>query len=134
MEFKAVSAHLINIFLDSSEFPASILMEYSYNFSSANRKASFNPLMIIYECIPSSIKFLLSFINSPARRVTEVVPSPTSLSYDLAISTRVLAAGWTIFKRDNIVAPSLEIVVLFSVIILSIPLGPKVVLTTSTTA
>ena len=63
-------------------------------------------------------------MNSPANNVTEVVPSPTSLSYDLAISTNVLAAGWTMLSKAKIVAPSLVIVVLYSLIILSIPLGP----------
>lgn len=50
----------------------------------------------------------------------------TSLSYDLAISTNVLAAGWAISNKLKIVAPSLLIVVLlfYDVIILSIPLGP----------
>ena len=49
------------------------------------------------------------------------------------MSTRHFAAGWTISKSLRIVAPSLEIVVpLLSVIILSIPRGPKVVLITST--
>jgi hypothetical protein len=58
---------------------------------------------------------LLSFINSAANNVTLVVPSPTSLSYDLAISTRILAAGCTISNKLRIVAPSFEIVTLLSV-------------------
>lgn len=83
--------------------------------------------------MPSSINFFASFNNSPANNVTVVVPSPTSLSYDLAISTKVFAAGCTTFNKFNTVAPSLVIVVLPpSVIILSIPLGPKVDLMTST--
>ena len=78
---------------------------------------------------------MLSFKISPANKVTVVVPSPTSLSYDFAISTNIFAAGWTISNYSNIVAPSLVIIVLFPVlIILSIPLGPKVVLTTSAIA
>ena len=36
----------------------------------------------------------------------------TSASCDLAISTSVLAAGWTISKVFNIVAPSLDMVAL----------------------
>lgn len=75
---------------------------------------------------------LLSLSSSPAKRTTEVVPSPTSLSYALAISTKTFAAGWTMSKRLRIVAPSLDIVVLFPIlIILSMPLGPSVVLTIS---
>lgn len=79
------------------------------------------------------MKTLAYLRSSPAVRTTEVVPSPTSLSYDLAISTSVFAAGWTISNRLMRVAPSFEIVTdLPSWISLSIPLGPKVVFTTST--
>ena len=66
-----------------------------------------------------------SFNSSPARSTTEVVPSPTSSSYDCAMSTRVLAAGWIISSISRIVAPSFVIVMaLFNLINLSIPLGP----------
>ena len=83
--------------------------------------------------MPSSMKFFDCFKSSPAVRTTEVVPSPTSLSYDLAISTNVFAAGWTISSNPIRVAPSFEMVTLLpSWISLSIPLGPRVVLTTST--
>lgn len=60
----------------------------------------------------------------------------TSESCDLAISTRILAAGCTMSRSFMMVAPSLEIVVfpLSSWINLSIPLGPRVVRTTSATA
>jgi len=61
--------------------------------------------------MPSSIYCLDSLRSSPARRTTDVVPSPTSLSYDLAMSTRVLAAGCTMSRRAIKVAPSFEIVV-----------------------
>lgn len=59
----------------------------------------------------------------------------TSESCDLAISTRILAAGWTMSRSFMMVAPSLEMVVLplSSWINLSIPLGPRVVLTASPT-
>lgn len=50
----------------------------------------------------------------------------------MAISTKILAAGWTMSSRERIVAPSFVISVpLSEVIILSIPLGPKVFLTIS---
>ena len=63
--------------------------------------------------------------NSPANKHTDVVPSPTSSSWDFAISTKILAAGCTISSKDKIVAPSLEIVAPLSAYInLSIPLGP----------
>ena len=51
------------------------------------------------------------------------------------MSTRILAAGCSMSKSPRMVAPSFEIVVsLEVVIILSIPLGPSVVLIRSTTA
>ena len=100
------------------------------------------PWIIIWEWRPSSINPFASFKNSPANRVTDVVPSPTSLSWkfiyylnstcDLAMSTKTFAAGCTISSNFKTVAPSFVIVVTFVVINLSIPLGPKVVLITST--
>ena len=69
--------------------------------------------MIIYGCIPSSTNGLASFNNSAAKRVTDVVPSPTSSSYAFAISTKTLAAGCTMSRSWRIVAPSFEMVVLF---------------------
>jgi len=60
----------------------------------------------------------------------------TSASWDLAISTSVFAAGWTMSRSFIIVAPSFEIVDFpwLSTISLSIPRGPRVVRTASTTA
>ena len=60
----------------------------------------------------------------------------TSASWDLAMSTRVLAAGWTTSSIFIIVAPSLDIVALplLLTISLSLPLGPNVVLTQSAIA
>lgn len=72
---------------------------------------------------------------SQAKIVTDVVPSPTSSSYDFEISTKILAAGCPMSKRFKIVAPSLDIVwPLYVSNILSIPQGPSVVLITSETA
>jgi hypothetical protein len=74
--------------------------------------------------------------NSPASSTTLVVPSPTSASCDIEICTSVTAAGCTICSSFMSVAPSFEMVTepLSSWISLSIPRGPSVVLTTSTTA
>lgn len=65
------------------------------------------------------------FRNSTVSRVTEVVSSPTSASWDLAISTKVFAAGWTTSRSFRIVSPSLEIVALLrpSTRSLSMPCG-----------
>jgi hypothetical protein len=53
----------------------------------------------------------------------------------LAISIKIFAAACSISNSPRMVAPSLEMVVFLEVvIILSIPLGPSVVLITSTTA
>eukprot|EP00734_Pompholyxophrys_sp_LG126_P000608 Pompholyxophrys_sp_v1_NODE_331_length_742_cov_32.136827.p2 type:complete len:139 gc:universal NODE_331_length_742_cov_32.136827:275-691(+) len=97
----------------------------------ARRLASRNAFMIMCEETLSSKKDLHSFNNSPANTTTLVVPSPTSASCERAISTRVLAAGWTTSSRLTIVAPSLEIVTVpfESTMSLSNPLGPRVVLT-----
>jgi hypothetical protein len=79
--------------LFSSSLLSFILTEISLILSRHFLQASLYPLIIIYECIPSSINYLAYFKSSPAVRTTDVVPSPTSLSYDLAISTKVFAAG-----------------------------------------
>ncbi|MBA7516264.1 hypothetical protein ES705_08310 [subsurface metagenome] len=65
-----------------------------------------------------------------------VVPSPTLSSCVLATSTIILAAGCSISIVSKIVAPSFVIVTSpkESTSILSIPLGPSVVLTASATA
>ena len=67
-----------------------------------------------------------------------VVPSPISSSYVLEISIKILAAGLSICIDYKIVAPSLVTVMLLpygpattGLRILSIPFGPRVVLTKS---
>lgn len=75
----------------------------------------------------NSLKFVIHFfINWPARKLT-------SSSCERAISTRVLAPGWTMSNFFRMVAPSLEIVTspFASTIILSMPRGPRVVRTAS---
>ena len=65
-----------------------------------------------------------------------VVPSPTLSSCVLATSTIIFAAGCSISIVSRIVAPSFVIVTSpsESTSILSIPFGPRVVLTASATA
>lgn len=48
--------------------------------------------------MPCSTCSLTSLRISPARTTTEVVPSPTSASWDRAMSTRIRAAGWTMSR------------------------------------
>jgi len=81
--------------------------------------------------MPSSNNSSALANNSPAITTTEVVPSPTISSCFLAVSTSILAAGWLISISLIMVAPSLVTVTSPNelVNILSIPLGPNVVLT-----
>lgn len=97
--------------------------------------------MIIYGWIFYYTSFSASLKSSPASTATVVVPSPTSSSYVLEISIKIFAAGLSTWIDLRIVAPSLVTVMLFLCEgsptlyrILSIPLGPKVVLTRSATA
>jgi hypothetical protein len=72
---------------------------------------------------------------SAASSTTLVVPSPTSASWDMEMSTRVLAAGWAISSSFMMVAPSLLMVTFRpSNTSLSMPLGPSVLDTASATA
>ena len=80
----------------------------------------------------------LSFDANSSKIMTTLIDgrsTVTSASCDLAMSTRVLAAGCTIWSSLRIVAPSLEMVdlPLVSTMSLSMPLGPRVVLTESDT-
>ena len=76
------------------------------------------------------------FKNSPVKTAAVVVPSPTSSSWVFATSATSFAAGCFIFISSSIVAPSFVIITspAGSVIILSNPLGPRVVRTASDTA
>lgn len=84
---------------------------------------------------PGSRRTLICLSTSPASSTTEVVPSPTSASCDMEMSTRVFAAGWTMSSSFMMVAPSLEMVTRCpSNTSLSMPRGPSVVRTVSATA
>ncbi len=65
-----------------------------------------------------------------------VVPSPTSSSWVLAISTIIFAAGCSMSISFRIVTPSLVMVTspILSMSILSMPFGPRVDLTAAATA
>ena len=80
LELSEVYAH----FSRSSRFSASdlspILTETSLMRSRHILRAIRYPLMMIWECMPSSMKVLDCFNSSPAVSTTEVVPSPTWLS------------------------------------------------------
>lgn len=67
-------------------------------------------MIINYGFIPSYKNYLAICNNSEEKIVTDVVPSPTSSSWDFDASINILAAGWFTSSKDKIVAPSFEIV------------------------
>ena len=67
------------------------------------------------------ISFSASRSSSPASTTTDVVPSPTSASCTLEMSTNTLAAGLSTWMDCRIVAPSLVTVTL------SLPCSQKAV-------
>mmetsp|Transcript_20586 Transcript_20586/g.55497 ORF Transcript_20586/g.55497 Transcript_20586/m.55497 type:complete len:234 (+) Transcript_20586:1349-2050(+) len=86
--------------------------------------------------MPFSRSFCAASRRAPQSTVTEVVPSPASVSCDFARSTSILAAGCATSICCRIVAPSLVIITEpdLPAIILSMPLGPRLVRTASATA
>ena len=79
-ELRAVIEQFNNVYLFYSGDYSVILTQNPSNLFRAISSAYLNPQMIIYGCIPSSTNGLASFNNSAAKRVTDVVPSPTSSS------------------------------------------------------
>lgn len=105
----AVAASLLSV---SRWFASSVLMAISLILLTAMVEAFRRPLTMICELTPCSTCSLISLRISPASTTTEVVPSPTSASCDLAMSTRMRAAGCTMSRSFMTVAPSLVIVCL----------------------
>mmetsp|Transcript_5574 Transcript_5574/g.18892 ORF Transcript_5574/g.18892 Transcript_5574/m.18892 type:complete len:266 (-) Transcript_5574:7-804(-) len=104
----------------------------SSDFFSAVRKAS----EMTVGCTPFSRSFCAASRIAPQSTVTEVVPSPASVSWAFARSTSILAAGWLTSILSRMVAPSLVMMTspVLLAIILSMPLGPKLERTASATA
>mmetsp|Transcript_40486 Transcript_40486/g.96219 ORF Transcript_40486/g.96219 Transcript_40486/m.96219 type:complete len:272 (-) Transcript_40486:57-872(-) len=104
----------------------------------ATEQASRNPAMMVmgWRCWFTRISACLS--SSPQSTTTEVVPSPTSSSCTLEMSTRTFAAALSTYSDLRIVAPSFVTVTVsprpMDCKILSIPFGPSVVFTRSATA
>mmetsp|Transcript_94239 Transcript_94239/g.228829 ORF Transcript_94239/g.228829 Transcript_94239/m.228829 type:complete len:201 (-) Transcript_94239:101-703(-) len=65
--------------------------------------------------------------SEPHSTVTDVVPSPATMSWDLDSSTSIFAVGWNTCMWLRIVAPSLVMITspLSAWIILSMPRGPS---------
>ncbi len=114
-----------------SRSSASMAMTFriSWAFSAACRY----PMATMVGWISMSNKPSAFFKSSPAMMTAVVVPSPTSSSWVLATSTSILAAGCSMSISLRIVTPSLVTTISPnpSTSILSIPLGPRVVLTVS---
>lgn len=91
---------------------SSVLTAISLTLLTAIWEALLRPLMMVCELTPCSTCSLISLRISPARTTTDVVPSPTSASCERAMSTRILAAGWTMSRSFMTVAPSFVIVCL----------------------
>ena len=138
----------------STLFPSVVLTEISLTLLTAMVEARRTPFLSICVLTPCSTASLTSFSISPASTTTDVVPSPTSASWDRAMSVSIRAAGWTMSSSyegwsENsadirsipphtfmTVAPSLVIVCLplASTINKSPPYGPSVLLIVACTA
>ena len=91
----AVAANLLSV---SLLLPSSVQMQISLILLTAIAEANLRPLMMVCELVPCSTCSLTSFSTSPAKTTTDVVPSPTSASWDRAMSVSILAAGWTMSR------------------------------------
>lgn len=86
----AVAASLLKV---SLLFPSPAFTAISIILLTAIAEALFSPLIIVCELTPCSTNSLISLSISPASTTTEVVPSPTSASWERAMSVRIRAAG-----------------------------------------
>ncbi|OPY18528.1 MAG: hypothetical protein A4E23_01351 [Methanomethylovorans sp. PtaU1.Bin073] len=129
---RAVEAIFFNATLSSGETSTVIVSRISSHFAAA----CLYPLVIIVGWIPLFISSSAFVSNSPVSIAAVVVPSPTSSSWVLDTSTTILAAGCSISISLRMVAPSLVITMSpnESTSILSMPLGPSVLLTAFATA
>ena len=114
----------------------STFLANSSRVSLALTAAILYPLITVVGCIPWSSRSPAPLSSSPASMTTLVVPSPTSLSWVLAMLTIILATGCSTFISWSIVAPSFVMTTSprSLTIILSIPFGPSVVFTAPATA
>lgn len=96
--FIAVAANRrrVSTFLSSLPAASTISTAISLTLFTAIALALRRPLTMVCGLTPCSTRSRTSFRISPARTTTEVVPSPTSASWDRAMSVRMRAAGCTI--------------------------------------
>lgn len=97
----AVAASFLKV---SLLFPSDVLTDISLTLFTAIAEALLRPLMMVCVLTPISTCSLTSFNISPARTTTDVVPSPTSASWDRAISVNILAAGWTMSSSYSLLS------------------------------
>mmetsp|Transcript_7546 Transcript_7546/g.23867 ORF Transcript_7546/g.23867 Transcript_7546/m.23867 type:complete len:266 (+) Transcript_7546:1040-1837(+) len=131
-ELSEVEATLMSSARSVKSIGRLIASMYASAFFSAVRKAS----EMIVGWMPFSSRRCAASRMAPQSTVTDVVPSPASVSCDLATSTSILAAGCATSMRARIVAPSFVMITSpdLDTTILSMPFGPSDVRTTSATA
>mmetsp|Transcript_15172 Transcript_15172/g.41426 ORF Transcript_15172/g.41426 Transcript_15172/m.41426 type:complete len:239 (-) Transcript_15172:274-990(-) len=120
---REVVAALMSADLSSMSRGMAIPVRISQALSHASPMAS----EMTVGCTPRLRRPMHLLRRDPQRTVTEVVPSPATISCDLESSTSIFAAGWATSILFRMVAPSLVMVTsLFPLTsILSIPLGPR---------
>jgi len=128
----AVSAIFFSRARSFSETSTAMLLAISMAFSAA----IWYPCTIMVGWTFWSRRTSAFLSSSPTSTATVVVPSPTSLSWVLAASMSILAAGCCTSISFKIVTPSLVMVTspMESTRSLSMPLGPMVLRTALATA
>ena len=91
----AVAASFLKV---SLSFPSFVFTAISLILLTAISAPFRRPLMSVCVLTPFSTCSLSSFNISPANTTTEVVPSPTSASCEMAMSVNIRAAGCTIWS------------------------------------
>lgn len=86
------------------------------------------PAMMLVGCTFILINSLALLSNSAARITTEVVPSPTSLSWSWANWTRRLAIGCSTYNFCKMVAPIFYFIFLPSLVIVTYPMSSTIIL------
>ncbi len=127
---------VIATFVRSSSSSGATKIAISFRISRAFTAASLNPDAMTVGCTSCSKRFSAFRSSSPVNITAVVVPSPTSSSWVRATSTIIFAAGCSISISLRIVTPSFVMTTSPSVStnILSMPFGPRVVLTAEATA
>mmetsp|Transcript_13083 Transcript_13083/g.52187 ORF Transcript_13083/g.52187 Transcript_13083/m.52187 type:complete len:257 (-) Transcript_13083:119-889(-) len=129
-------SEVLAAWMRDSRLESSTGMATSCRISMDFAAAFLKPRATTFGWMPLAKRSLQQPSSAPAVTTTDVVPSPASTSCALESSTIIWAAGCSSFSSLMIVAPSLVISTspLGRAIILSMPRGPRLVLTMSATA